>query len=156
MNRKDEIYSFSEKPDGSKRTSDVSYLCYGKHEKHDTTYAKFNNCRAFYYAKSDTLLINIGISSGFGGQGIDIKYKNKKFNAAAYLFSDVIIEGETKPEQKVIYQRLTLNKLNYNVGDSLFGKIEFKSMEIDKQGDTVLHVGKGNFRTKVKRIIIQE
>ncbi|MGN7989638.1 hypothetical protein ACTJKC_19995 [Pedobacter sp. 22226] len=156
MNKKEEIYSFFEKHDGSKRTSDVAYFRFGKHEKQDAVFAKLNNCRAYYYSKSDTLSIRIGISDGFAGQGLNIKYRNKKFSAEAYQFTDFIIEGETKPIQKVINQKLILNKLNYSVGDSLFGRIEFKSIEINNQGDTVLNVGNGNFRTKVKRMIIEE
>ncbi len=156
MNTREEIYSFFEKPDGSKRTSDVAYFRYSKHEKQDAAFAKLNNCRAYYYSKSDTLSIRIGISDGFTGQGLNIRYKNKKFNAAAYQFTDVIIEGEAKPLQKVIHQKLILNKLNYKVGDGLFGRIELKSIEINDQGDTVLNVANGNFRTKVKRMIIEE
>ncbi|QNN44035.1 hypothetical protein [Pedobacter roseus] len=149
MNKEEEIYSFFEKHNGSKRTSDVSYLSRNLNEKQDSPASKLNNCRA-YYSGSDTLFIDIGISDGFTGSGLNIKYKNKRFNAEAYEFTDVIIEGEVKPKQKVINQKLVLNKANYKIGDSLFGRIEFKSIEINNQGDTILHISNGNFRTRVR------
>jgi hypothetical protein len=149
LDKKDEIYSFYEKHDNSRRTSNVSYLSYGIHEKRDTSFAKFNNCRA-YYLGSDTLLINIGINGPFGGHGLIIKYINKRFNTEAYMHTDLIIEGETAPNQKIRYQKLSLNKIAYKIGDSLFGKIEFKSIDQDQLGDTILQCGHGSFRALVK------
>ncbi|RBQ11371.1 hypothetical protein [Pedobacter miscanthi] len=149
LDQKGEIFSFYEKHDKSKRTSNVSYFSYGIHEKRDTSGTTYNNCRA-YYSGSDTLLINIGINGPFGGQGLLIKYVNKKFNTEAYMHTDLVIEGEMAPNQKIIYQKLSLNKENYEIGDSLFGKIEFKSIDLDYSGDTILRSGHGNFRALVK------
>lgn len=149
LDQKGEVFSFYEKHDKSKRTSNVSYSSLGIHEKPDTLGTTFNNCRA-YYSGSDTLLINIGINGPFGGHGLLIKYVNKKFNTEAYMHTDLVIEGETAPNQKIIYQKLSLNKESYEIGDSLFGKIEFKSIDQDQAGDTILQYGHGNFRALVK------
>jgi hypothetical protein len=64
----------------------------------------------------------------------------------------VHIDDEIEPTHKLIYQKLTLDKPNYKLGDSLYGKIEFKSIETDSNGETKEHFGKGNFRTKVKKL----
>jgi hypothetical protein len=84
------------------------------------------------------------------GHGLIIKYSNKKFNTKAYRHTDLFIIGETTPNQKLINHKLVLNKANYKIGDSLFGRIEFKSIEINNQGDTVLHISNGNFRGSVR------
>lgn len=129
------------------KTSDVQYLV--GNENADK-YSKMNNCRAYFF-KSDTLIINIGIGNGFGGRGFIIKYKANKFFTEPYYEDDVVFEGEPFETYKLIYQKLTLNKLNYKVGDSLFGKIDFKSIETDLEKKKHEHTGKGYFRAKVKQ-----
>ena len=144
-----EIFSMLEEQDSlMKRTSDVEY--FGR-EKLYKNYSKFNNCRAFYF-KSDTLSINIGISSGHAGDGFIINYKDKKFYTKPYSWDDVIMPGEVEPTYKIVYQKLTLDKPNYKLGDSLYGRIEFKSIETDEYLKKTEHSGKGNFRTKVKKL----
>jgi hypothetical protein len=131
-----------------KRTSDVEY--FGR-EKLYKEYSKLNNCRAFFF-KSDTLSINIGISSSHAGDGFIIKYKDKKFYTKPYYWDDVIMPGEVEPTYKIVYQKLTLDKINYKEGDSLYGKIEFKSIETDEYLKKTEHFGKGSFRTKIKKL----
>ena len=144
-----EIFSMLEEQDSlMKRTSDVEY--FGR-EKLYKNYSKFNNCRAFYF-KSDTLSINIGISSGHAGDWFIINYKDKKFYTKPYSWDDVIMPGEVEPTYKIVYQKLTLDKPNYKLGDSLYGRIEFKSIETDEYLKKTEHSGKGNFRTKVKKL----
>lgn len=109
LDQKEEVYSFFEKPDGSKRTSDVVYSSHGIHEKRDTLGTKFNNCRA-YFSGSDTLFIKIGIGGPLGGYGLLIKYANKTFNTESYRYTDLVIKGEAVPNQRIIYQKLSLNK----------------------------------------------
>jgi hypothetical protein len=43
-------------------------------------------------------------------------------------------KAEIKRTHKIIYQKLTLDKLNYKVSDSPYGKIDFKSVEIAREG----------------------
>lgn len=149
LDKQKEIFSAIEEQDSSrKRTSDVSYFSGKKIDLNETKYSKNNNCRAYYF-RSDTLSINIGISNGFSGRGFIIKYKNEKFYTEAYRSTDMIIEGEVEPTHKIVYQKLTLDKVNYKLGDSLYGKIEFKSIETESNGKTTEHFGKGNFRTIV-------
>ncbi len=149
LDKQAEIFSMLEEQDSlMKRTSDVEY--FGR-EKLYKNYSKFNNCRAFFF-KSDTLSINIGISSGHAADGFIIKYKDKKFYTEPYSWIDVIMEGQVEPTYKIIYQNLTLDKSNYKIGDSLYGKIEFKSIETDEYLKKTEHFGKGSFRTKVKKL----
>lgn len=151
LDKENEIFSALENRDPlARRTSNVSYFSGKRIDLGDTQYANYNNCRAYFF-KSDTLSINIGIGNGFTAHGFIIKYKDQKFYTQAYVFTDNIIEGEPEPRHKIVYQKLTLDKTNYVVGDSLFGKIEFKSIETDNEGERTEHFGKGHFRTKVSK-----
>ena len=148
-----ELFSALETHDSfMKRTSDVTY--YGGHKENllDSSYAKFNNCRAYYY-HSETLSINIGIGNVLGGEGFIINYKNNRFYTEPYYLTDVIVSPEFIPTYKIVYQKLILDKPFYSVGDSLYGYIDFKSVETDKNGNAKEHVGKGYFRTKVRNIV---
>ena len=133
-----------------KRTSDVAYFGGHKLNLEDDKYSKLNNCRAYFF-HSDTLSINIGIGNGFGGQGFIISYKNKNFYTHPYFWTDVIIEGEVEPKYEIVYQKLTLDKPTYSLGDSLYGYIDFKSVETDNYMNTIKHFGKGYFRTKITK-----
>jgi hypothetical protein len=109
-----------------------------------------NNCRAIFI-HSDTLSINIGISNGFSGWGFTIFYKDKKYYTEPYYFTDAEIPG-FESTYKIVYQKLALDKANYKVGDSLYGKIDFKSIETTKDKKRFEHFGKGYFRAKVWRL----
>lgn len=155
LNKQIEIFDGPEvwmnKADPSiKRTSAVKYS-FGKHPNFNKDkYTTMNNCRAKYF-KSDTLLIRIGINSGFSGHGFLVYYKNSKFSIEPYTFTDAIIEGYPEPTYMIVYQHLTLDKEKYLVGDSLFGKVNFKSIENAVDGSVIEHIGDGYFRTKVER-----
>lgn len=154
LDKEKEIFSAFEKNDSSiKRTSDVEYVIGREIYPGEPSYqnSKYNNCRA-YFLHLDTLLISIGIGSGFGAQGFTIKYKDSKFYTEPYYLTDVIRVGEVKPTYKLIYQRLILNKPIYKLGDSLYGRIEFRSIETDKNKKKIEHTGKGYFRTKVTQL----
>lgn len=151
LDKEKEIFSALEDRDPlARKTSNVSYFSGERIDLSDTQYAKYNNCRAYFFRR-DTLTINIGIGNGFGGHGFIINYRDKKFYTKAYFATDVIIEGEVEPTHKIVYQKLTLDKTDYALGDSLFGKIEFKSIETDNEGGRTEHFGKGHFRTKVSK-----
>ena len=148
LDKEEEIFSAFEEGSLMKRTSDVEY--FGR-EKLYKNLSKFNNCRAFFF-KSDTLSINIGISSGHAGDGFIIKYKGKKFYTEPYSWTDAIMIGEDGPKYEIVYQKLTLDKISYKVDDSLYGKIEFKSIETSEHFGKTEHFGKGSFRTIIKKI----
>jgi hypothetical protein len=58
-------------------------------------------------------------------------------------------KAEIKRTHKIIYQKLTLDKLNYKVSGP-YGKIDFKSVEIARE-DRQLKILEGNFRTKISQ-----
>ena len=152
LNRESEVFSALEKQDSlAKRTSGVFYFTKGHVNLSDSNSAKFNNCRAYFF-HGDTLSINIGIGNGFGGWGFIINYKDKKFYAEPYYSTDVIMVGEPEPVYEILYQKLTLDKHSYKLGDSLFGNIDFKAIEIDQDKNKIEHSGKGYFRTKVSTL----
>ena len=91
------------------------------------------------------------IGNGFGGWGFIVNYRDKKFYAEPYYSTDVIIPDEPKPVFNLVYQNLTLDKPVYNVGDSLYGKVSFKSIETDHDGSKIDHSGEGYFRAVVTR-----
>lgn len=150
LDREKEFFSVLEKQDTlAKRSSGVLYFTKGHVNLSDSNSAKLNTCRAYYF-HDDTLSINIGIGNGFAGWGFIIKYIDNKFYAEPYYSTDVIMEGELEPVYEIIYQKVTLDKPNYKVGDSLFGKIDFKAIEIEPDNTKIEHTGNGYFRTKVK------
>ena len=150
LNQESEVFSVFEKQDTSaKRTSGVLYFTKGHVNLSDSNSAKLNNCRAYFF-HGDTLSINIGIGDGFVGWGFIINYRDKQFYTEPYYSTDDLIEvGEPAPVYEIVYQKLTLDKLSYKVGDSLFGKIDFEAIEIDQDKTKIEHLGKGYFRTKV-------
>lgn len=149
LDKQKDFFSAHEKQDSLlKRTSDVKYVS-GKLNITDTNSMKLNNCRAYYH-HSDTLLIDIGVNSGLGGFGFLIRHKDKKFYTEPYYYTDLYIPDEPEPNYKIVYQQLTLDKYVYKPGDSLYGYINFKSIETDKDNNKTEHWGKGYFRTRIK------
>jgi hypothetical protein len=152
-NQKETLFSALENQDTlpPKKTSDVEYSTGKQMNVGEFNNLKIYNCRAYYY-HWDTLSINIGIGTGFGGQGFIIKYKDQKFYTEPYFSTDLIIIGEPEPTYKIVYQKLTLDKAGYLFGDSLYGYIDFKSIERDENKKTTEHWGKGYFRTKIMKL----
>ncbi|WP_162800089.1 hypothetical protein [Pedobacter jeongneungensis] len=139
-----------------KASNDVTFFAGNYQNKKDTAGTKNNHCEA-YYKDSDTLFIRIGKDGILGGNGFTISCKNENFNTKGYLYSDMVYMGKVnQPQHWVIYQKLTLDKKSYRVGDSLYGKIDFKAMERNEIGDTILYKGNGNFRVKVEKLIMVE
>jgi len=151
LNQEREILSFMEADDPlKKRSSDVSYSCGKKTSSGDDEYnPKDNNCRARFYDQ-DTLELRIGTGNMESGHGFTIQYKNGKFHVEPYYYNRENIEDTIKPSYKIIYQKLTLDKSTYKDGDSLYGYIDFKSIETNKNKEE--HFGKGSFRAKIKEV----
>lgn len=130
----------------NKKTSFVIY---------DNDYNK-NICEAKIV--NDTLNINIGYSTGFSSNGFEILYYDKKYNIVPYYETDNIVifvddNGKEiqQPTPKHFFhnQRLVLDKTNYNKGDSIFGFIDFSSLETEGNQKSI-HKGKGYFKTKIQ------
>ncbi len=108
----------------------------------------------------DSLIINISFSNGFSGGGIKLHIKRNRFNTDVFEFTDIItLDGfgkvvEPKLTTKVYNQKLILDKHAYEIGDSIYGKMNFTLMQITdfmERKDTFYHKGAGYFRTKIKK-----
>ena len=149
MNTQKEILAIYEHDTTLRRTSDVTYIIdYGS--KKPVTSSKFFNCRA-YYLNPEILTINIGLGSGLSGEGFIINYKDGKFYTEPYFYTDLDSETRKESVYKVVRQTLTLDKSKYNAGDSLYGKINFHILEINKDSIQAEHRGDGYFRTKIAK-----
>jgi len=149
LDKLSEIFYGIVPPDSSaRRSSDVTYFIDNPDVINSKTYAKSNNCRAYFY-QSDTLLIRISNESLFSGKGFTINYKAKRFFVEPFSWIDYGIEGAPEPSYEVVYQNVSLNKATYSVGDSLYGSVDFKSIETTPDGVKRQHIGKGLFRAKI-------
>jgi hypothetical protein len=127
------------------KSSDVRYLNDRYQKLTDTTKARNYNCKSFFHG--DTLSIIIGIGSGDEGSGFIIDCKDKLFSIKPYYFTDNIITGQAEPTYETINQSLYLDKTPYKIGDSIYGKVNFKVIE--HSGQKVVHIGDGYFRAKI-------
>lgn len=122
--------SLSDNPKISK-TSDVRYnkkdLNRTDNLNMDNTFKNFV-CSAIFN-HSDTLFIDIGLHSWFSGSGFVLSFFNRTFNAQPYSYTDIVLENQTRPTYKILSQKLTLNKLSFVVGDSIYGSVEFRIIE---------------------------
>ena len=150
MDTQKELMAFPGQDSTLKRSSMVSILTGDQHSRQDSLNSNFNTCTA-YLSKSDTLHIDIGLHSLFGGSGFIISCYDGRFYTEGYEYSDVVYSGTDKPQHWVICQELTLDRTKYKAGDSLHGYINFKAAERNELGDTIVYTGKGNFRAKVKK-----
>lgn len=104
-------------------------------------------CKAHLY-NSQLIAINIGLNSYFGGSGYNVEYCKNAFRVEPYSYSDIPLETKQESVLKIIHQELVLNKSQYVVGDSLFGKINFQIIET-KESEKNQYCLKGYFRTVV-------
>lgn len=138
----------------SKKTSDVSYLTTSPDEiidKNKLKLTKHFNCRP-YFVNSDTLYIEIALANESSRRGFTISYNYPKFKIETFKTSDAKVFGIPFPEEKIIFQKLILDKNHYKINDSIFGYVDFKSIEKDYDGIITNHSGKGYFRSIVRRL----
>ncbi|MDQ6481927.1 hypothetical protein [Dyadobacter sp. LHD-138] len=148
-----EEFASSYNNENLKRTSDIKYSneILDRASGFATNYSPVNyGCTAYFDDKSDKLVIDIGLHGPFGGSGFSLNYFNGKFFANPYKYSDIPLENETEPIYKVIVQKLTLDKSHFQVGDSIYGLVNFRIIEI-KDKISIGHTAKGFFRTKIAK-----
>jgi len=134
-----------------KKSSSILFYSGNLNDYKNDNYIKNFKCESHFY-KTDTLYINIRYSDFFSSHGFSIIYKNKTFHTKIDYITDMVSDqNENLPIYKTIYQRLILNKSNYQVGDSIFGKIDFKIDEIINDFK-IEHFGKGSFRAKIVKL----
>jgi hypothetical protein len=94
--------------------------------------------------------IDFGLHFWFSGSGFILSYCHGKFITQPYSYSDVDLGNKTLPTYKILSQKLTLNKSNYSVGDSIYGSVEFRIIETNGTLQT-RHAANGFFRTKITK-----
>ena len=94
--------------------------------KNDTVTFNFNASKSPKLENIETLIFNSG--DGFAGVNINIlKYKNFFYTSAEnYTDAKRTFDFLESGRYQVKKQKLTLNKSEYNKGDSIFGKIELQ------------------------------
>lgn len=132
-----------------KSSSVIFYIDRKPKTKKELEFANFNNCRAISW-KGRTR-ITLGFSSGFGGGGYEINYLLGRFEIRTYSFTDVVPDNSKEPEYKILKQQVTLDKFYYNVGDSIYGKIDLE-MERKFNNKSYKVFGYGYFRTKMEKL----
>lgn len=95
--------------------------------------------------KNDTIHINIGINTGFGGSGINIIYTGNKLSTNIYRYTDVVYPNEKKRKYKIENQKLVLDKSTYKTGDSLYGYVYVRMVD----DENVKYYADGFFRAKL-------
>nr|WP_294794565.1 hypothetical protein [uncultured Mucilaginibacter sp.] len=130
----------------SLKTSDVFYVNDRDSITADSSSARNFNC--VVYLKADTLQIDIGRGTGYGGRGFVAACNNKQFTITPYYSTNVIKPYEPTSTFNVLQKYMALNKEKYNAGDSIFGKVKFKIIEQDGE-KKITHTAEGYFRSKV-------
>lgn len=113
----------------------------------------------------DSLILNFGFMNEVVSKGVKIHVRKNLFNVD--IFDDVVtclnidvIDSETgekiesKVSTKIYNQKLILNKHAYEIGDSIYGKINFSLMKITdfmERKDTFYYKGAGYFRSNIKK-----
>ena len=148
LNQEKELYGLLDARDSIlKRSSSVAYFSKGE-DTINNNYYRNNKCIA--RMTTDTLYVSIGMGSGFSGSGSQIKYFKKKFYVEPFRWTDASLGKEFESTYKLNKQELILDKVEYKIGDSIFGRIEFESIETDFNKKRTIKKGKGYFRGKIK------
>lgn len=126
-----ETSSFIDEPGevSKMKTTNVTSVLQLEKEKSFT----FDGYRCFATIEKNNLKMSISYNTGLGGGGIKILTKNNTFSIRPISWDD-IGGSENDNNYKINYQNLILDKTNYKIGDSVFGKLE---VEIVKHFPTV-------------------
>lgn len=150
LNTLPETYNFlDEAIPNAKKTSNVHFN-YGKYVEAAEHYYSVNNKTNALKKRNDSLIISIGTADGYSGNGINLIIKNDSYTSRYYKFSDILSYDDKEPQHKTLYQNLILDKDKYNLNDSIYGFISFKSRYIDERNDTLYVSAKGHFRGIVR------
>ena len=100
--------------------------------------------------ETDSLLISIAVRYEEFIRGFHIVVKDNKFYTQPFTRVWHLL-NYPEPVYLIRDQALTLDKSNYNKGDSLYGEVYFHITQVSGRGnDNYEHYAGGYFRTKVK------
>jgi|GEM_PF-1707514 len=97
----------------------------------------------------NTTFLNFNSGDGFSGVNVNVTKYKKFFHSSIKSYSDVVgtFDFLNSDKYAIKTQKLTLNKSEYNKGDSIYGKIE---LQIEFKPDHSIYSSKGYFRSVVK------
>lgn len=152
LNSLPESYNYLDDLIPNARKKSNVHFNYGKDTEAMEHYFSVNNNVDVYKLPNDSLVVSIGTANGYTGYGISIIIHKNSFLTKYYKFTDMISSDDAKPKQTILYQDLLLDKPNYELNDSLYGFINFRSLYIDEREDTLYVNAKGHFRGIVKEV----
>lgn len=89
----------------------------------------------------------INQSTGFGGNSVYIYKVGNRFKVEIDDSYDNVADDNSNKGYKILSQKLILNKENYQINDSIFGKVEIKFRD---NKDSSIKESSGFFRGKVQ------
>ncbi|HLV23633.1 MAG TPA: hypothetical protein VKY36_02490 [Moheibacter sp.] len=129
----------------SKRTSNVELKVYNKNNQTKINYDKLicyvDFLPSINSTTKDTLAIFIGNFDGYSGNSISIKLFKKYYKMNYFDVSDVKVPKYLIPKYNTTKSELILEKNNYEIGDSIYGYLNFKG-----ESDSTIIEAKGYFR----------
>ena len=97
--------------------------------------------------KFETLIFSL--STGFNGTSVEVYKINNRFKTIVSDFTDNAAQ-EKLTKYKILSQELTLDKINYKRGDSIFGKIKLEIEEKRTDDTKTKYLSQGYFKYKIK------
>ncbi len=129
-----ELPSIVDEQEGKQKMKTTNIVSFLQFKKEKTS--SFNHFRAFATIKENNVVIFISYNTGLGGGGLRILRKGRTFSIRPMHWDD--IGGSEKDDlYKINYQKLTLDKSNYKIGDSIFGKLEVEIVKYFPQIDEI-------------------
>lgn len=104
-----------------------------------------------YLNRSGKLIVKIGFTTGFEEEGFKLCLFQGKFYTIPYYSDDIISEEDKESLNYPFFQKLTLNKSTYMLGDSIYGRIAFRSIFYNKYQEASKHDVSGYFRAKIEK-----
>lgn len=90
--------------------------------------------------------LTIDQSTGFAGNSVYIYILGNRFKVEIDDYSDNVSDDNSNKGYKILSQKIILDKENYQINDSIFGKIEIKFRD---NKDNSINESSGFFRGKV-------
>lgn len=116
----------------------------GLHNKYDEFNSESFFITDFENKKTDTIAILIDNFNGYYGNSIVIKLYKNQFKTKYSELSDVILPESIKDSISLLKTQLILNKKNFKINDSIYGKVYLKLIYNNENVDV-----NGYFRTKI-------
>ena len=121
------------------------YLDYKPENENDVSFMFHANLNE----KPKFLTLNYRLSTGFNGTSVKVYKINNRFKTIVSDFTDNTAQ-EKLTEYKVLSQELTLDKINYKRGDSIFGKIKLEIEEKRTDDTKAKYISQGYFKHIIK------